>query len=107
GRDDLGAAMTLLDQLPQAPLAPAAPPPAPQTPPTRSRTKGDPRKGIWLGSADRGWIACAILLALAGAIFLYLAGFEFFRYGDPWSGAPALAAACVCIALIGRVWRRR
>ena len=55
---------------------------------------------------DWAWIAYAVLLALAGAVFLYLAGFEFFRYGDPWSGAPALAAACVCIALIGRVWRR-
>ncbi len=52
------------------------------------------------------WIGYAILLALAGAVFLYLAGFEFFRYGDPWSGAPALGVACVCIALIGHVWRR-
>jgi hypothetical protein len=52
------------------------------------------------------WIVQAILLALAGAVFLYLAGFEFFRYGDPWSGAPALAVACLCIGLIGHVWPR-
>jgi hypothetical protein len=55
---------------------------------------------------DGVWIAQVIFLALAGAMFLYLAGFEFFRYGDPWSGAPALAIACVSIGLIGRVWRR-
>jgi hypothetical protein len=55
---------------------------------------------------DGVWIAQVIVLALAGAMFLYLAGFEFFRYGDPWSGLPALAIACVSIGLIGRVWRR-
>jgi hypothetical protein len=55
---------------------------------------------------DGVWIAQVVVLALAGAMFLYLAGFEFFRYGDPWSGVPALVIACISIGLIGRVWRR-